>query len=190
MGKLTYEELRKIEQLERSTPDLVKLDSDFYRYLRGHIENLEKKLHLEQQANIGSRKSMLLINEIKNTKRLNEGIYERREKKIVQGALAAVRGGTPQLKYLTELEKQFYEKLLGTLQEGRRMIIEEKHHNTGTTKEDTQIMVRILQDIPQFVGHNMKKYTLQEEDVITLPPDIAKILIERGVAEKIKHGQS
>jgi DNA replication initiation complex subunit (GINS family) len=130
---------------------------------------------------------MLLINEIKNTKRLTQGIYERREKKIVQGALAAVRGGTPQLKYLTELEKQFYEKLLGTLQEGRRMIIKEKHQNKATTKEDTHIMVRILQDIPQFVGQNMKKYTLQEEDVITLPLDIAKILIERGVAEKIKH---
>jgi len=183
MGKLTYEELRKIEQLERSTPDLVKLDSDFYRYLRDHIENLEEKLQLEQKTNIGSRKSMLLINEIKNTKRLTEGIYERREKKIVQGALAAVRGGTPHLKYLTELEKHFYEKLLGTLQEGRRMIIEEKHQN----KDDSHVMVRVLQDIPQFVGHNMKKYTLKEEDVTTLPPDIAKILIERGVAEKIKH---
>ena len=182
MGKLTYEELRKIEQLERSTPDLVKLDSDFYRCLRDHIENLEEKLQLEQKTNIGSRKSMLLINEIKNTKRLTEGIYERREKKIVQGALAAVRGGTHHLKYLTELEKHFYEKLLGTLWEGRRMIIEEKHQD----KDDSRVMVRVLQDIPQFVGHNMKKYTLKEEDVATLPPDIAKILIERGVAEKIK----
>ncbi|MBN2245272.1 MAG: hypothetical protein JW755_05460, partial [Candidatus Aminicenantes bacterium] len=127
------------------------------------------------------------INEIKNTKRLTQGIYERREKKIVQGALATARGGTPHLKYLTEQEKQFYEKVLGTLQEGRRMIIEEKHQNTNDMTEDTHIMVRVLQDIPQFVGQDMKKYTLKEEDVVTLPPDIAKILIKRGVAEKIKN---
>jgi DNA replication initiation complex subunit (GINS family) len=187
MGKLTYEELRKIEQLERSTPDLVKLDSHFYRELRDHIENLEEKLHLEQKTNIGSRKSMLLINEIKNTKRLTQGIYERREKKIVQGALAAARGGTHHLKYLTQLEKNFYEKLLGTLQEGRRLIIEEKHQNNSDKTDDPRVIIRVLQDIPQFVGHNMKKYTLKEEDVATLPPDIAEILIERGVAEKIKH---
>ena len=187
MGKLTYEELRKIEQLERSTPDLVKLDSDFYRHLRDHIEKLEEKLQLEQKTNSGSRKSMLLINEIKNTKRLTEGIYERREKKIVQGALATARGGTPHLKYLTQLEKQFYENLLDTLREGRRIIIEEKNKNKNDKMDDTCIIVRILKDIPQFVGHNMKKYTLKEEDVATLPLDIAKILIERGVAEKIKH---
>lgn len=187
MGKLAYEELRKIEQLERSTPDLVKLDSNFYASLRSHIENLEEKLHLEQKTNSGSRKSMLLINEIKNTKRLTQDIYERREKKIVQGALAVARGGTPHLKYLTQLEKQFYEKLLNTLLEGRRMIIEDKNQNKDDKTDNTRIMVRVLQDIPQFVGHNMKKYTLKEEDVTTLPPDIAKILIERGVAEKIKH---
>ena len=187
MGKLTYEELRKIEQLERSTPDLVKLDSAFYRCLRSHIENLEEKLQLEQKTNIGSRKSMLLINEIKNTKRLTEGIYERREKKIVQGALAAARGGTPHLKYLTQLEKQFYEKLLDILREGRRIIIDEKQHTKNDKKDDKRVLVRVLQDIPQFVGHDMKKYTLKEEDVATLPLDIAKILIERGVAEKIKH---
>ncbi len=187
MGKLTYEELRKIEQLERNTPDLVKLDSDFYRELRGHIESLEEKLHLEEKTNIGSRKSMLLSNEIKNTKRLTQGIYERREKKIVQGALAAARGGTPHLKNLIQLEKNFYEKLLGTLQEGRRIITEEKHQKKSERMTNPSVMIRVLQDIPQFVGHNMKKYSLKEEDVVTLPPDIAKILIERGVAEKINH---
>jgi DNA replication initiation complex subunit (GINS family) len=187
MGKLTYEELRKIEQLERNTPELIKLDSSFYGSLHEHIKNLEEKLQLEQKTNSGSRKAMLLINEIKNTKRLSQGIYERREKKIVQGALAVVRGGTPQLKYLTELEKHFYEKLLSTLQEGRRMIIEEKQKNKDENKDETRIMVRVLQDIPQFVGNNMKKYTLKEEDVVTLPNDIGKILIKRGVVEKIKH---
>jgi len=67
------------------------------------------------------------------------------------------------------------------------MIIEKKHQDKNDNTADTRIVVRVLQDIPQFVGHNMKKYGLKEKDVATLPPDIAKILIERGVAEKIKY---
>ena len=183
MGKLTYEQLRKIEQLERNTSDLVKLDSDFFNSLSEHIFLLEKKLQDEQKTNSGSRKSALLINEIKNTKRLTEGIYERREKKIVQGALAVARGGTPHLNYLTEKEKRFYDNLLLTLKEGRKMIIREEKN-----MDNRSIIVRILKDIPQFVGNDMKKYALKEDDVVTLPMDIAKILLERGVAEEIKQG--
>ena len=52
---------------------------------------------------------------------------------------------------------------------------------------DTNIIVRVLKDIPQFVGNDMKKYTLKEDDVLTLPWDIAKILLQRGVVEEINH---
>jgi DNA replication initiation complex subunit (GINS family) len=50
------------------------------------------------------------------------------------------------------------------------------------------IIVRVLKDVPQFIGNDMKKYSLKEDDIVTLPQDIAKILIERGVAEEIKQG--
>lgn len=182
METLTYEELRRIEQLERNSPELVKISNEFYGIVRDHIALLEKKLKKEQTTNSGSRKESLLTNEIKNTRRLSESIYERREKKIMQLALATVRGGEPHLKYLTGGENRFYDMLLDTLKEGRQMIL---GGSTQKKKSDVTI-IRILKELPQFIGRDMKKYSLREEDVLSVPKDMAKILIERGAAEEIK----
>ena len=182
MGILTYEELRKIEQLERNSPELVKISSDFYVLLTDHVALLEKKLEKEQGTNTGSRKASLLMNEIKNSRRLAESIYGRREKKIMQLALATVRGGEPHLTYLSKREKQFYDMLIDTLKKGRQMILggEKQQNKTNGT------IIRILKELPQFIGGDMKKYSLREEDVLSVPKEMAKILIGRGVAEEIK----
>ena len=48
----------------------------------------------------------------------------------------------------------------------------------------TDILLRILEDIPSFAGPD-QVYRLKKEDVITLPAAIGKALVKRGKAEEI-----
>ncbi|MCW3131450.1 MAG: hypothetical protein N2V73_01815 [Candidatus Methanospirare jalkutatii] len=55
----------------------------------------------------------------------------------------------------------------------------------GMTKEDKEI-VRILTEIPSFLGTDGRIYRLHREDVVVLPRENAEILCGRGVAVRIK----
>ena len=175
---LNYSKLRNIEQKEKSSPYLTDVGLDFYKEAAQHIRELEEKIEEEKIKNPASKKLILLADELRNTKRVWENIFERREKKIVLAALAAIRGGKAIPENLTREEKIFYESLLNLLKENRKRIFESHY------KE--YLIVRVLENIPQFVGSDMKKYSLSKEDVISLPVEVANILIQRGDAEEIK----
>ena len=56
------------------------------------------------------------------------------------------------------------------------------------TMEDKEI-VRILTEIPSFLGTDGRIYRLHREDVVVLPRENAEILCGRGVAVRIKPRQ-
>ncbi len=175
---MNYSKLRNIEQKEKTSPFLTDVGLDFYKEAAQYIKELEEKIEEEKLKNPASKKLVLLTDELRNTKRIWENIFERREKKIILLALAAIRGGKTMPENLTREEKIFYESLLNLLKENRKRIFESHY------KE--YLIIRILKDIPQFVGSDMKKYSLKKEDVISLPAEVANILIKRGAAEEIK----
>ncbi|HDN51164.1 MAG TPA: hypothetical protein ENG06_05260, partial [Thermoplasmatales archaeon] len=80
---LNYSALRNIEQKEKTTSTLTQIDADFYRQALEHIQKLEERLHEEKMKNPAAKTLILLAEELRNTKRLWESIFERREKKIV-----------------------------------------------------------------------------------------------------------
>lgn len=175
---LSYSKIRNIEQNEKMASGLTDIGINFYQEAVSYIKEMEEKIEGERIKNPSSRKIMLLSDELRNTKRILKNIFERREKKIVMNALLMARteGKTPE--NLTREEKIFYDSLLKILKENRKKIFEVK-------KKEFAIL-RILKDVPQFVDSNMKKYRLKKEDIISLPVEVAKILIERKAAEEIK----
>ena len=175
---LTYSKLRNIEQNEKMVSSLTSIGIDFYQEALSYISELEEKIEEERRKDPASRKFLLLSDELRNTKRILNNIFERREKKIIMAALLAARAARKPPENMTREEKIFYENLVELLKENRRKIFELKRKEFLT--------IRILKDLPQFVGNDMKKYSLRKEDVISLPVDVAKILIEREAAEEIK----
>jgi DNA replication initiation complex subunit (GINS family) len=47
-------------------------------------------------------------------------------------------------------------------------------------------IVLVLEDLPEFVGMDMKTYRLRRNDVVSLSKDMAEVLLKRGVAREIK----
>ncbi len=175
---LTYSKLRNIEQNEKMVSSLTNIGIDFYQEALSYIGELEEKIEDERRKDPASRKLLLLSDELRNTKRILNNIFERREKKIIMAALLAARATRKPPENMTREEKIFYENLVELLKENRRKIFE--------LKKKEFLTIRILKNLPQFVGNDMKKYSLHKEDVISLPVEVAKILIERNAAEEIK----
>ncbi|MEM2583078.1 MAG: hypothetical protein QW519_01770 [Candidatus Thermoplasmatota archaeon] len=171
---LTYEKLRNIDEMERNSSSLTKIDTDFYSQAISYIEEIESRIEKEKES--PSHKLMILSDELRNTKRLLQSIFERREKKIVSFALHSARTGKEMPENMTNEEKIFYEELLNVINAYRKKIFEKK--------KDFAI-VRIKKEIPPFIGNDMKKYFLNKEDVVCLPYNVAKLIIERDAGEEI-----
>ncbi len=188
---VNYEDLSEIRRKESSSPMPIKIEPDFYKSLARYLNSLEEELMKERKKDPNSNRATLLADELKNATRLSEEIYGKREKKIIQAALAAARGGKPKLKYLMEEEKILYDDTLEILKRNREKIFakkakkELKKSKLGESKKDT-VIVRGLKDVPSFIGEDMKNYEIKTEDILTLPRKTASILIKRGVVEEIK----
>ena len=180
---ISYKHLREIHQKEKNSPLICKIDDDFYQRLKEYFENLEDEYSSIKDKS--SPKAKLLRDEIENAKRIAESIYEQREKKIVQAALVERKGGRPNIDNLTSSEKKLFESITRDLKEGYKSIFCSKN-STEREKEDKEenILVKINQDIPEFVDSDGNKYNLKKEDIVTLPKEIANALIKREVAEK------
>jgi DNA replication initiation complex subunit (GINS family) len=193
--EINYKTLRRIQQAEQTTAGFTKIDILFYQDLSKYLKNLENSVKDEKNP----QKLKLFSDEIVNTKKIANSIYELREKKIVRDALSTVRGGIPELRNLLDSEKKFYDILVEQITGSRRQILEEptlhaikKHHESppGITQQknepNTNPIVRVIEDTPEFVGTDMKTYSLRKEDVLTLPKEMGTPLLKKGVVKQVK----
>ena len=196
--EINYRTLRKIQQMEKNSPILTELKTDFYNTISEYLENLDNRLERETS----SQKQILLKDEIQNTNKIVTNIYEQREKKILLAAISKARGGKPDLKNMVDAEKNLFEPVLDLMRKSRKKILEietreNKSNDTKTVEpkeeekteekqENSNPIVRVTKDIPEFIGTDEKKYNLRNNDVVSLPKDMSDMLSKRGVVEKIK----
>ncbi len=196
--EINYKTLRKIQQMERKSPMLTKIDYHFYSDLSEYINALNSRLEKESK----SQKQMLLKNEIQNTNKIIRNIYEHREKKILLAAISKARGGRPDLKNLIDAERNLFDSTLKLMVQSREQLLEGRpkdkrgkdNKNVETKKEETRIekkdntnqMVMVTKNIPEFIGTDTKKYNLRAGDIISLPKNMSDMLLKRNVVKEIK----
>ena len=159
--EINYKTLRRIQQAEQAAAGFTKIDTLFYQDLSKYMKNLENSVKDEKNP----QKLRLFSDEIVNISKIANGIYELREKKIVQAALSTVRGGTPELRNLLDAEKKLYDTLVEHITASRKEILEEpsspavkKHHesppdsNQQKNEPNTNPIVRVMEDAPEFIG--------------------------------------
>jgi DNA replication initiation complex subunit (GINS family) len=198
MELITYETIRSAHRAEKDE-ELQKLPEGFFESVRNWFKHKEKM------------KDTTSLLEVENAKKLLEDIINRRQKKVVLAALRTVRGDLPPTN-LNDEERKFFDQIVNILKGFRNNmkekfrsfddIVEEKIEDAKKSvevlkpqekvepqkliKPDGKLMVKILNDLPRFVGSNLESYgPLKAGDVITLPEKIGNVLITRKVAENI-----
>lgn len=196
---VSYETLFELLRREKEREALQKLDKEFFMDLVDYL-NGQKRKDLEQTP----EEERSTEKEIENIKRLIKDLYEKREKKLVNLALDKVRTGSELLDTspLLDEEKKIFELILRALTIGRGKIlaniikgalpeeITDQEIKTAKSPQKERIkdtkLLRFLHAVPKFLGKELEEYgPFEEEDVASLPIEIADVLITKGRAEEI-----
>jgi len=199
--EINYRVLRKIQKQEQNSPKLSNLKYSFYKDVSEYLKSLEDRLKEETST----QKQKILEEEINNTKKIFLSIYEQREKKILLAAISKARGGKPNIENMKDLEKELFEKTLETINNSRTKVLTKDNKNENKKIEEKKPdekknedkdsndkpknnnpIVRIKNDVPEFVGTDKKKYRLNKNDIISISPDLCEILCKRDISEKIE----
>jgi DNA replication factor GINS len=201
---MNLEDLANKLVLERESDRLQPLDEDFYDQAASYIKSLDRS----RQEAADYKEAGMIYDEIKNARILIEGVFDRRMSKIIQYAAIYAAGTRLNVEGMTRAEKTVFEGLVLALEKGRAEILEpalEVSPRTGlaknilggiTTKEqpienatasggtvDSEVMmVKVLKDIPQFVGVDGRHYQLSGDDVVILPKVNALVLCNKNIA--------
>jgi DNA replication factor GINS len=201
---MNLEELSMLLASERDQDKLQGQGSLFYDRAAQYIQQLEKA----RTEAVSYKEADMISDEIKNARMLIEGIFERRLSKLIYAALNTSSGIKINVEGLSEKEKTLYETLVNALETGRNEILvpilevsgranQGKNLLGGTTTKEQPIenslsnnsdlkeevmMVKVLKDIPRFVGVDGRHYQLSEEDVVVLPKANALVLCNKNVA--------
>ncbi len=197
---MNLEELAQILTMERDSDRLQTLDDSFYEDSASYIHGLE-----DARIDASNYKEASMIDdETKNARILIEGVFDRRMSKLIEYASIAATGTRISVEGLTKSELPVYEAVVAALEKGRNEILvpileirhlnpaknilgettskEKPIENPSASKEDEVMLVKVLKDIPKFVGVDGRHYHLSGEDVVVLPKANALVLCNKNVA--------
>jgi len=209
---ITYETLFEIFRREKTREELQPLDETFMEDVSSYIAEKKSISPSIEDYEFEKEKQLAQIN---NIKKLVRGIYDRREKKIIEMALNRAISGTAVIDTSTMLkhEKDLFDSLVKVLEKSRNEVLakalnSEKSSETcyEETKDETEEekpktlktadistetpnckFLRFLSHVPKFVGLDLKIYgPFEEDDVARIPNETAQLLLKSGKAEEIK----
>src|SRR3989338_8869135 len=100
---VTFEYIREIQRAEQKNTSLTKIPEDLYDKVKTYVREKKKLAQKKKDKNMST--------ELRNIQRILEDIFNRRETKIMNHAVIAVRTGSlPE--NLIEPEKEFFETVV------------------------------------------------------------------------------
>lgn len=199
---ITYETLFELLRREKDRNELQKLEVSFFDDVAGYLREKGKILeNKEDSSSFGDKKKV--ETQIKNIKNILKELYERREKKIINLAVdkSRINSNIDESNLLKE-EKELFDSLVNELNNSRKNILFNVISSEATKTEGKSVkgpkkiikekakkdikLVRFLYAVPKFVGKELEEYgPFEEEDIASLPDEIADVLINKGRAEEI-----
>jgi len=178
-----YKELYERWQRELSTEELQPLRDVFLQRLRSYIEEVMADF---TDAKAPEFQRRLCEEELVNLRFMLSSLLRRRAEKIINLLL----GGSEAIDYdlLTRQERRLVEQVHRSLR-GIQALEEELFAPIGDESPSQLVLIRFLEDYPQFIGLDLKRYgPFRRDDLATLPLENARAIIRRNGAELISIG--
>ena len=214
---ITYETLFELLQREKERADLQRLEPTFFNDVIGYIKDKKKVLEAKNDSVFAQEERKKTERQLDNIYKIIKELYERREKKIISIALdkSRTKSNLIDTTALLKEEKVIFDALTSFLDSYRDSILysvlNEKmpfmQPNAGklahsmedrNPKEEFKTafelkmpskLVRFMSHVPKFVGPELEEYgPFEEEDIASLPAEVADVLIGKARAEEIKEG--
>lgn len=196
---ISFERITRVYRDESSKKSLTLLEPDFWERVARYVAKLEADLGAERAKNPNSKSAMLLQDELRKVGQKREQIYQYRERKIGLLASAKVGGEVVETRGLARPEPELLDGLVALLADARAAAMGAGTVAPTAVPEASErpapkvpkaraapdgVLVRVLEDVPPFAGPD-QTYRLRKEDLVTLPPQLAKVLVDRGKARPV-----
>jgi len=179
-----YDELFEAWKKERESSEIQPLPKDFYGRIAEYIKKIREERRMLDEKTVRGR---LIQKEEENAKKMVEELIWARYEKMVA---VAAGGGTVPTSTLTEEEENLYRKTASQTESFHafiRNLLQGRLGREGNREAEKVVVVRILREIPEIVGVDMKVYgPFKPEDIATLPKENANILIKQGAAAEVE----
>jgi DNA replication factor GINS len=176
---------------ERKTAELQKLDKNFYEQVGSYLAGLEQEL--SKIADPYSVEAQIIQDTSKSERNSVNKLIDQRMKKMVRRVLKNSRSTSREdvLRNLTSEEEQIYTEMLSAVQKGHDAILAHiaRTERPLTGKKDisqSYEIVRLLDNVPKFVGVDGKNYLLTKDDVVALPSVHSRNLRNKNLAIEVK----
>ena len=179
-----YNELYELWKKEKETEkEILGLPKNFYAKIAAYIKKTKEENRMLDKK---TTKATLVESEFKNVKIMATELFELRYKKLQEKALALE---TITRNVLTEEEGKLYREVLPIAEAYHAFVKDILRGHLSNIKNDTKqtmVVLRFVHEIPALVGADMKTYgPFGAEDIATLPPENARVLIKQGVAIEV-----
>jgi DNA replication initiation complex subunit (GINS family) len=200
---ITYETLFEMLRNEKNRDELQRLNPNFVDEVSSYIN--DKRNSLNEQLSLYSDDEKIKANrQLTNLKSILRELYEKRERKIIAMALNKSRtDAIIDTSLMLSFEKEMFDKLLELFNENRKefmkntfeqtkkieikkVVVEDDEDDEDNEDEVETKLIRFLAPVPKFMGKELEVYgPFEEEDVASLPLEIAELLIKKGRAEEL-----
>lgn len=194
---ITFEYIREAYTAEKSENKLSKLPNDFFKKVDSYLKTKEEIFKNTQDEKVKY--------ELKNAKRMVDEIILLRLKKIIDAVFIFLKSGSLPSNMLPKEEELFF-KIIDLVKDLKKNLFESKeivktnelNKNLNLTenknenkiesseqkierKEKDRIKVRVLIEIPKFIGPDGNWYGPYEKgSIVELEKEIANFLIDAG----------
>lgn len=212
---MNLDELRSVLDEERETGTIQPLRPSFYAEARSFIEELETErdhLAAESDEPFSDPEVGRLTDRLESARGVLEAIFENRIGKILNHGATAATGDTTDTPELTREEVVLYDAVVEAIRETRATAIAGESVATDDALESAserspnpeasadspteevesppapeidRLTVRITADVGTILGLDEREYELNPGDVVSLPEENARALIERDAAQGI-----
>ncbi len=187
-----YNELFAAWQREIGDPTLGGLPQDFYRKIGEYLRRIKEEDKVLDKKSV---KVNLLTHEALNVERMLKDLLEVRYRKIIKTVTKTQKLPVESLTFeeakmcetfadFTKSYRKFADNLMqGQIYESIKVLIKVEANSTEVPPLHKRSTIRFLKSIPAIMGADMKSYgPFVAEDVASLPPQNAQILVKQGLA--------
>jgi len=178
-----YDELFEAWRREWENPGLQSLPKDFYTRLADYMRRIREERRMMDEESL--RGKLLKMEEENVRKMIDDLVHARREKIIC----LIERGEAIPSSALTEEEESLCSSLLSNREAFETIlkdVMQGRKPQVKSIRAKGFLVIRILRELPQIVGADMKIYgPFKPEDIATLPEENARALIRQGAAVEL-----
>ena len=205
-----YQELNKIWQYERSHSTVASLSEDFWNMIRDYVKQVEVRL---QNLDPDFLLAPIIRQEIRNVRYMIHDVHQLRLGKLIHNlsALTEENNWTKEEKWALNQFRDILGQLdlvVNAIEKGTQISedlssptapphIPDSSSSSNTPKEVSPqkipkyLLVRFLESLQSIAGLDLRPYgPFHPEDIVTLPVEIARPLIQQNIVVEQRKGRS